>query len=111
MDMTSIKYSILKFAGLNALGTALYIALVATFMSHTAEIFNGVEEKTALIPMAMLLLLVLSASVTGSLVVGRPILWYLDGKKKEAISLFIATVGFLFLMTLLAFLALTLFKR
>lgn len=51
----------------------------------------------------MLLLLILSATVTGSLVLGRPILWYLDGKKKEAVSLFVATVGFLFLITIFAF--------
>lgn len=63
-----MKNTVLKYAGLNALGTALYIAAVATFMSHTSEIFNEVEEKTALIPFAMLLLFVLSATVTGSLV-------------------------------------------
>lgn len=101
-----MKQTILKFAALHALGTALYVACVATFMSYTSEIFGGVKEETALIPFAMLLLLVLSASVTGSLVLGRPILWYLDGKKKEAVTLFIATVGCLFALTLLAFLGL-----
>lgn len=109
-DMNSLKSSIFKFATLNALGTALYVACVAVFMSHTSEIFNGVEEKTALIPFAMLLLLVLSASVTGSLVLGRPILWYLDGKKKEAVTLFVATIGCLFVLTLIAFLGLVLHR-
>lgn len=108
--LKSMKNVILKYAGLNALGTALYVAAVAIFMSHTSEIFNGVEEKTALIPFAMLLLFVLSATVTGSLVIGRPVLWYLDGKKKEAVRLFIATVGFLFFFTLVAFLGLALLR-
>jgi hypothetical protein len=101
-----MKNSILKFAGLNALGTASYVALVATFLSYTSQIFGADKEDVILIPISMLLLLVLSASVTGSLVLGRPILWYLDGKKKEAVTLFIATLGFLSLLTLLAFFAL-----
>jgi hypothetical protein len=107
-----MKNSILKFAGLNALGTTLYILLVATFLSNTSRIFGGNSaDNTALIPTAMILLLVLSASVTGSLVMGRPILWYLDGKKKEAVSLFITTIGFLFFITLLAFAALAFFQK
>ena len=107
-----MKHSILKFAGLNALGTALYIALVASFLSYTPHIFAEVTEKTALmIPIAMLLLLVCSASITGSLVLGRPILWYLDGKKKEAVSLLMTTIGFLFLITLFAFLTMVVFGR
>lgn len=112
MDMMiPMKNALLKIAGLNTLGTAVYVACVAVFMSRTSEIFNGVEEKTALIPFAMLLLFVFSAGVTGSLVLGRPILWYLDGKKKEAVSLFIATLVFLFLVTCLAFVMLVRFGR
>lgn len=45
--MASLKSSILKFATLNAVGAAVYVAFVATFMSHTAEIFNGVKEKNS----------------------------------------------------------------
>ncbi|MDQ7814676.1 MAG: hypothetical protein RDU25_02665 [Patescibacteria group bacterium] len=109
--MNPMKITILKIAGLNASATALYVACVAMFMSYTSVIFGGVEEKTPLIPFAMLLLFVLSAGVTGSLVVGRPILWYLDGKKKEAVSLFIITLGLLFLITCFAFATLALFGR
>lgn len=74
-------------------------------MFYTPHIFAK-AENTVLIPMAMILLLVVSASVTGSLVIGRPVLWYLDGKKKEAVSLLITTVGFLALIMLVAFLKL-----
>lgn len=106
-----MKNAILKFAGLNALGTALYVVFVASFLSYTPVLFGSVPEKTVFIPIAMLLLLVFSASLTGLLVLGRPIMWYLDGKKKEAVTLFMATLGFLFLLTLLAFLSLALFAR
>ncbi len=105
-----MQKTILKYASLNALGTACYVVLVALFLSHTSEIFSGVKEKTALIPAAMLMLLVSSASLTGALVLGRPILWYLDNKKKEAVVLLMTTVGFLFVLTLAAFLLLALVK-
>ncbi|MCC7522684.1 hypothetical protein IT407_02710 [Candidatus Uhrbacteria bacterium] len=106
-----MKNSIVKIAGLNALGTALYVALVASFLTYVPPMFFSKAEDTVLIPIAMLLLFVLSASITGSLVVGRPVLWYLDGKKKEAVSLFMMTLGFLFLTTIVAFAVLALFNR
>jgi len=101
--------STLTSAGLDALGTALYVLLVASFFHFIPRLLGEVKEPAFLIPVAMLLLLVLSASITGSLVLGRPILWYLDGKKKEAVSLFVATLGFLFLLTILAFTGIALF--
>lgn len=106
-----MKNQILKVAALNAAGTTLYIALVATFFTNTSRLFANSPEHIILIPMAMLLLFVLSASVTGSLVLGRPILWYLDGKKKEAVALFVTTLAFLFVLTFLAFLTLAFLKR
>ena len=96
--------NILKSAGVNALATGLYIVVIALFLSSTARIFG--PSNTMLIPIAMLLLFVFSATFTGVLVLGKPILWYLDGKKKEAVSLFMATLGFLFVLTVGAFLAL-----
>lgn len=107
-----MKTPILKFAGLNALGTALYIGLITSVLFGTSQFFESKNtEDTVLVPIAMLLLFVLSAAITGSLVVGRPVLWYLDGKKKEAVSLFMATLGFLFLITILAFFGLVLLSR
>lgn len=98
-----MKNSIVKFAGLNALGTALYIVLVASFLFYAPQFFVAKTEDTVFIPIAMLLLFVLSASVTGLLVLGRPVLWYLDGKKKEAVSLLMTTIGFLSIITVIAF--------
>jgi hypothetical protein len=106
-----MKNSIVKLAGLHALGTALYIVGVASFLFYVPRALAGDAEETFLIPTAMLLLFVLSATVTGLLVLGRPVLWYLDGKKKEAVSLFLYTVGFLLLLTVLAFSSLILFSR
>ncbi len=103
-----MKNSILKFAGLNALGTVLYVTLVSSLLFNAPKIFGSNSKDTVLIPIAMLLLFVVSASITGLLVLGRPAMWYVDGKKKEAISLLMATVGFLTLITFIAFLVLAL---
>ncbi len=51
----------------------------------------------------MLLLFVTSAAITGFLVFGKPAMLYIDGKKKEAISLLGYTIGMLFLITLIVF--------
>lgn len=101
-----MKSSLLTFSARNATGTTLYITLVALFLSRASDLFGSASEKAILIPIAMLLLFVVSASITGSLVLGQPILWYLDGKKKDAITLLFATIGFLALAMVFAFITL-----
>ena len=98
--------NILKNAVMIAAGTAVYVVLIATFMSNTQNLFGPDDPKSVLVPISMLLLLILSAAITGFLVFGRPILWYLDGKKKEALSLLAYTLGSLFVLTVLAWLVL-----
>ena len=98
-----MKPQIIKYSALHAAGTVAYIALVATFMFNIDNILGSGPDTSILVPIAMLLLFVVSASITGSLVVGRPILWYLDGKKKEAVSLLISTIGFLTFAMICAF--------
>jgi hypothetical protein len=67
------------------------------------------KNNTILIPIAMLMLFVFSAAFTGILILGRPVMWYLDGKKKEAIYLLFYTLLVFFVVTLIAFLLLILF--
>ncbi|MEK9183654.1 MAG: hypothetical protein AAB890_01090 [Patescibacteria group bacterium] len=65
--------------------------------------FQSVPEFFA--PIIMLLLLVLSASIMGVLVFGRPILLYLDNQKKDALTMLFYTLGCLaviFLLTVVA---------
>lgn len=106
--------NIIKNAAVNVVGTALYIVTVASFMSYTPHLFaekDGGDPKTVLVPIVMLLLFVLSAAITGSLVFGRPVLWYLDGQKKEAISLLAHTLGFLFVIMIIAMFTLYMIVR
>jgi len=85
----------------NALGTVVYIVLVATIMQNGNRIFG--EKDNFVTPVAALLLFTLSAVVVGSLVLGKPLTMYLDGKKKEAVGLFVQTAGWLAVFTIVAF--------
>jgi hypothetical protein len=92
---------VVKLALFHAVGITAYISLVAALMFNGERFFG--DEKSFLIPVAMLLLFVMSAAITGGLTFGRSLLWYLDGRKKEAVLLAIYIVGWLFIFTLCAF--------
>lgn len=87
----------------HALAAFIYIAGVAWFMSSGAAIFGAEEPKNIWIPVIMLMLFVLSATITGALVLGRPILLYWDGKKSEALKFFGLTVLWLFTILVIVF--------
>ncbi len=99
-----MKNNILKHAVLNALATAFYIFLVASFLFYAPKIFGPDRAtNTALVPIAMLLLFVFSAAFTGLLMFGKPVLLYLDGKKQEALSLLVSTLEIFLVITLASF--------
>lgn len=96
---------IVTYAALNSSLTALYVLLIVIFMSNAGHLFPG-KEPTPIIPFAMLSLFVFSAALSGALVLGRPVLWYLDGKKSEALWLFTYTLIGLFLFSVIGFVCL-----
>ncbi|MBI5045747.1 MAG: hypothetical protein HZC14_01935 [Candidatus Niyogibacteria bacterium] len=53
----------------------------------------------------MLSLLVFSAALVGILIFGRPLLWYLDGKKQDAVYLLACTLAIFLAITIIALLA------
>ncbi len=81
---------------LQAAGVSLYIGLVSWLMFSISQWLP--REDTFLTPVTFLLLFVLSAAVVGSLVLGLPILLYLDNQKKEALKLLGATLLWLFII-------------
>lgn len=89
----------------NALGVAAYIALVSLVMSNADQLFGTTD--TYLSQVAFLSLFALSAVMVSSLVLGKPLMMYLDGKKKEAVSLFMQTVGWLAGFTVVLLIVLT----
>lgn len=91
---------IFKRATVNALATAAYVTGIGLFVSYANTIF-GKEDKV-LTPVVVLMLLVLSVAVTGSLLFGQPAVWYVDGKKKQALQLLGVTLAIFAVFTLLA---------
>lgn len=92
-------------AFLHSFGVVLYIIFVSCLMFNVERTFGG-QEDTVLAPVAFLLLFTLSAAIVGLLVFGRPVMLYLDGKKKEALNFAGTTVGFLFIEAIIVFLVL-----
>ena len=108
--MTTLHPKLVKRAAINALLVSVYVALVATLLNNAKYLFGEAEPKGVLIPIAMLLLLVLSTTVMGVVIFGKPATLYLDGQKKEGIALLLYTVGCLFVVLLAVFLKLALLK-
>lgn len=105
------KSGVLKYAFLNALGTAVYVALVGIFM-YIMNHSDFPDESSILIPIGMLMLLVFSVALVGSLIFGRPVFWYIDGKKKEALRLLAYTlIIFLAITVVVLFLLLVFLSR
>lgn len=89
----------------HALLVIAYTSGVAWIMFNSQRLFG--RNDTILTPIALLMLFVVSATIVGALVLGKPALLYMDGKKPEALRMFAYTLGWLFLATIL-FLALNL---
>ena len=91
---------IIQNALINSGATAFYIIGVVSLIYYVPKML-GLDKvpDNFLMPVVMLLLFVISAAITGSLVFGRPILWYLDGKKREAVMLLCWTLVFLIITT------------
>ncbi len=86
----------------------LYVTLVGTVMRHANQWFPHDNSWT---PVAVLMLFVLSAAITGTLVVGKPALMYMEGKRKEALQFFGFTVMWLAILTFISLLILSTTSR
>jgi len=99
-----MKQSKYYISFLSASGVFIYVASVAWFLFNGEAIFG--EGESFIIPLFMMLLFVISAAVTGLLVLGKPIHMYLSGSKKEAFTVLFATLGWLVLFLIIIVLAL-----
>lgn len=95
------KNTLIKKSFINALGTVAYVTLVAVIMTSAEKFFAG-QEDTIVAPISFLLLFLTSATITSGLILGQPIMLYLDNQKQDAIKLFGYTVGWMFIFTLIA---------
>ena len=86
---------------LNALAASAYIIFVGLFMSWGTSIVPKGPD-TFMAPVAVMSLFTLSAAVMGYLFCYQPVQLYFDGKKKEAVNLFLQTVAVFGVFTVLA---------
>ena len=81
---------------LNALAATIYIIIVSLVMFYGTAHVKG---NSVAAPIAGLSLFTLSAAVMGYVFMYQPLQLYLDGKKKDAIDLFLKTVGIFAVVT------------
>ena len=104
--MTSSK--LIKASLINSIIALLYISGVALLMTNAQNIFG--KGDNVFTGIAVLMLFVISAAIRGFVILGRPILMYLDGLKKEAVKLFYLTITWLILIAAIIFIGLAIFK-
>ena len=85
----------------NAILAEGYICLVASVMFYGQPFVR--EEDAVIMPIAMLSLLVLSASIIAYLFCYTPLTLFTEGKKEEALNFFLKTVGAFALITAAVF--------
>ncbi len=98
----------LRYGLMHSIGVLVYISILATIMNYGDQTFGKMDNLLG--PIAFLLLFVVSALIVGMLVLGKPIILYLDNKKKEAIQLSIYTLVWLLIFTFLFFTILIIYK-
>lgn len=90
---------IIQNAFIDAGAATLYIILIAIlFTMESGFMGNGILSGAM-----MILILTISVAMMGILIFGKPVFWYLDGEKKDALSLLGYTIGFLFIAFVIIF--------
>ncbi len=77
---------------INAFSASGYIILVATIM-HIVSQTQGNKPDTFFAPVVFLSLLTLSVTVMAYVFFYQPLHLFIEGKKKQALNLFVQTVG------------------
>ena len=77
---------------INALSASAYIILVVTVMTFVMQPLKN-KPDTFFAPITFLFVLTLSVAVMAFLFFYQPLLLFIEGKKKEAVNLFVKTVG------------------
>jgi len=77
---------------INALGASVYIILVVTVINFVTQPLKN-KPDTFFAPITVLFVLTLSVTVMAYLFFYQPLQFFINGKKKEAVDLFVKTVG------------------
>jgi hypothetical protein len=94
------KNNIIKRAFLDAFGIFVYVSIFA-FVVNNLDKWIKIKPNGWLGAAFFLCMFIVSACITGSLMLLKPLLLYLEGQKKEAVNLFLYTIGFLALLAVI----------
>jgi len=86
---------------INALSASAYIFLVVSVMTFVTQPLRN-KPDTFFAPVTVLFMLTLSVAVMAYLFFYQPLQLFIDGKKKQAVNLFIKTVSFFAAFTAVA---------
>jgi hypothetical protein len=104
------KNKLIKRAFLDAFGVIAYISLFSFIINNLEHWTGSKPDNHFLAPVFFLSMFIVSACITGSLVLLKPVLLYLDGQKKEAVNLFLYTIVFLAIMATIVGLSIIFFN-
>jgi hypothetical protein len=76
----------------NALSASAYIILIVAVMNFVSQTQRH-KPDTILDPIILLSLFTLSAAIMAYIFLYQPLQLFIEGKKKEAVNLFLRTVG------------------
>ena len=83
---------------INAFSASAYIILVVTVMTFVTQPLRN-KPDTIFAPITVLFVLTLSVAVMAFLFFYQPLLLFIEGKKKEAVNLFVKTIGIFAVIT------------
>lgn len=77
---------------INALSASVYIILVVSIVNFITQPLKN-KPDTFFAPVTVLFVLTLSVAVMAYIFFYQPLRYFIEGKKKEAVNLFVKTVG------------------
>jgi len=86
---------------INALSASAYIILGVTIMTFVSQPLKN-KPDTFFTPVVFLSLLTLSVAVMAFIFFYQPLLLFIEGKKKEAVNLFVKTTAIFAAITIVA---------
>jgi hypothetical protein len=107
--MTTHEY--LKNSFISAAGVLVYTLGLATLLFNSERLLPLPAEPNLLYPVLAMMTLVISATITGLMVLGRPINLYMNGKRTEAFTLLYYTIGWLIVLAVLVVVAVVAMAR
>lgn len=94
----AMKYTSKKIGFFQATGLLVYIFLIAEFFRLAPILFGGTIFVAFVSIILFLLLFVISALISGALILGYPVVLFFEGKKIEAIKTILWSLVWLFIL-------------